>query len=114
MCSSDLLAQVMNLAVDGDCTAVLRERNIAPRAGWNAERCAVVDDLCVVAARALKLEVEDPDDPASYWEALREYGLPVDTVLPPRAPRVPSPVLLESEAREFLTRGLAARTYSPR
>lgn len=81
---------------------------IEPLDGWQPNDCADLDDLCVVAARALNLKVEKPGDPASYEQALREDGLPVDTLLPARIPAAPPPLLLESEVRSFFLTGYAA------
>ena len=86
-------------------TAALAKLAIEPLDGWQPNECATLDDMCVIVARALNLKVEKPDDPVSYAQALRDEGLPVDTLLPARIPDAPSPVLLESEARAFFLAG---------
>jgi hypothetical protein len=103
-----LLAQAFHLRGSGDCEEELSRRDVEPLGGWEGAECATVDDLCVTVARALGLEVADPDDPAQYRQVLAEFGLPVDRVLPPRARTGRPPWLLDREVREFLSRGLAA------
>ncbi|MCG3148090.1 MAG: hypothetical protein PCFJNLEI_01532 [Verrucomicrobiae bacterium] len=92
----------------------LTNRQIEPLKGWQAEDCLTVDDLCVVVARALKLVVTDDQDPYSYVLAVRQAGLPVDSVLPRRRRESVPALVLESEARLFLARGYAARLPSSR
>jgi hypothetical protein len=89
-------------------SAALAKLAIEPLDGWQPNECATLDDLCVVVARALNLKVERPDDPVSYAQALRDEGLPVDTLLPARIADAPPPLLLESEARAFFVTGYAA------
>jgi len=103
-----LLAQALNLSGAADCIQALRERNVEPLGGWDGQQCATVDVFCVALGRALELEVENPADPGQYWQALAEFGLPVDQVLPPRPETGSSVILLDREAREFLSRGLGA------
>lgn len=81
---------------------------IEPLDGWHPNDCTDLDDFCAVVARALNLKVEKPDNPASYEQALRDEGLPVDTLLPTRIPDAPAPLLLESEVRSFFVTGYAA------
>lgn len=54
------------------------------------------------------VNVANPHNPLSHLAALRNYGLPVDTLLPPTADKNKSPLLLEDEVLEFLSQGLAA------
>ncbi len=103
-----LLAQALSLSGGGDCINVLEVRNVEPLGGWDGRQCATVDDFCAVVGRALGLEVEDPDDPVSYRQALTEFGFSTDLLLPPNSETGPSVILLDREAREFLSRGLAA------
>jgi hypothetical protein len=103
-----LLAQALNMSGAADCIQALRERNVEPLGGWDGQQCATVDVFCVALGRALELEVENPADPSQYWQALAEFGLPVDQVLPPRPETGSSVILLDREAREFLSRGLGA------
>jgi hypothetical protein len=110
---ASLLIAAMELRVAGSKspnanTAALAKLAIEPLDGWQPNECATLDDLCVVVARALNLKVEKPDDPVSYAQALRDEGLPVDTLLPARIPNAPPPLLLESETRTFFLTGYAA------
>lgn len=108
-----LLATVMELGVDTGksldaSSKELSKLAIEPLDGWQPNDCATLDDLCVAVARALNLKVEKPDDPVSYAQALRDEGLPVDTLLPARIPDGPPPLLLEPEVRAFFLTGYAA------
>jgi hypothetical protein len=110
---ANMLVAVMDLRLDADKspnanTVALTKLAIEPLDGWQPNECLTLDDFCVAVARALNLKVEKPDDPASYAQALRDEGLPVDTVLPARPPEGPSLLLLESEARAFFLAGYAA------
>ncbi len=87
---------------------------IEPLDGWQSNDCTNLDDLCVAVARALNLKVENPSAPASYEQALREEGLPVDTLLPARIPGASPPLLFESEVRAFFLAGYAAPLPSSR
>ncbi len=114
-----LLALAMELQFDAknsvDAYVVeLSKFAIEPLGGWRADKCATLDDLCVAAARALNVKVESPADPVSYLQALRDDGLPVDTLLPPRIEGADPPLLLESEVRAFFTAGYAAPLSSSR
>ncbi len=114
-----LVATAMELAsgVAGStssCATALSQRAIEPLDGWRLEQCATVDDLYVVAARAVGLRVAEPADPRSYGMALRDAGLAVDTVLPECVPGAPAPFLVEEEARRFLEVGYAAPLSSSR
>ncbi|MEI6084151.1 MAG: hypothetical protein WCS70_07600 [Verrucomicrobiota bacterium] len=112
-----MLADVLGVEINGSADAPSRElakRNIEPFGGWAGDECLTVDDLCVVVARALNLKVEAPDDPYSYVQAVRNDGLPVDSVLPRRRKESEPAVLLEAEVRIFLARGYAARMPSGR
>ena len=114
-----LLTQAMDLrfdtkkSVDPD-TEGLSKLTIEPLGGWHPDQCATLDDLCVVVARALNLKVDSPADPGSYLQALRDDGLPVDTLLPARVEGGDPPVLLEREVREFFAAGYAAPLPSSR
>jgi hypothetical protein len=90
----------------------LANLGVQPLDGWVADDCVTSDDLCVVVARALNLKVEKPDNPYSYVQAVRNDGLPVDSVLPRRTKESIPVVLLESEVRLFLARGYVARMPS--
>jgi hypothetical protein len=109
-----LLGQAMDLGLDGKKTseAYITEFGklaIEPLGGWQPGKCTSLDDFCVTVARALNLKIEFPDDPVSYCQALRDDGLPVDTLLPPRSDvNNPPPVLLESEVKSFFAHGYAA------
>jgi hypothetical protein len=105
------LARALEMEVEGQgvmtVTKALSAVGIEPLGGWRTAECTTLDDFCVAVARALALPVTDTDDPASYQQALRDAGLPVDAVLPARGKdRVP--VLLAAEVRLFLTQGYAA------
>lgn len=89
------------------CTDALTASGITPLEGWDADRCATVDDLCVVLARVMQVNVPKSIDPADYWQALRDQGVAVDAILPERIPKEPSPLLLEDEARALLSTGFA-------
>lgn len=107
-----LFAQAMELRFDTKKFADpdmdgLSKLAIEPLGGWHPDNCATLDDLCVAVARALNLKVESPTDPGSYWQALRDDGLPVDTLLPARVEGVDPPVLLEREVRAFFAAGYA-------
>ena len=93
---------------DSACIHQLERLGIAPLTAWDAQDCASLDDLAVVVAQALHLEVEGPDDPRSYLEALRKHGLPVDSLLPERPVKDDPPLLLPAEVRRFFAQGLAA------
>jgi hypothetical protein len=114
-----LLTRAMELSVEPEitvdpCIAALTQRGIEPLAGWQPARCATVDDFCVAVARALNLNVDNANDPASYRQALRDEGLPVDTLLPQsRGPEAPV-YLLEREVRAFLATAHAAPLRSNR
>lgn len=97
----------VNLTADKS-VALLTKLAIEPLGGWQKDKCATLDDLGVAVARALGLRVENPTEPASYTQALRDFGLPVDTVLPVRPPQGPAPVLTAEQVREFFLLGLAA------
>jgi hypothetical protein len=108
-----LLARAMELRVDAGAApaqvaAELGKLAIEPLNGWQTGRCATLDDLSVAVSRALNLAVENPSDPAAYTQALREFGLPVDTLLPARPPQGEAPPLTEPEVRAFFAHGLAA------
>ena len=109
-----LLGQAMDLRLGGKksteaYTAELGKLAIEPLGGWQPQKCMSLDDFCVAVARALSLKVEAPDDPTSYCQALRDDGLPVDTLLPARGDaNNPPPLLLESEVRSFFAQGYAA------
>lgn len=103
-----LLAQVMGLeSATKSPMQVLAQSAIEPLNGWNAEACVTLDTFCVVIARALKLKVAAPAEPASYIQAVRDDGLPVEPLLRHR-------VLFESEVRLFLAQGYAAPLPSSR
>jgi len=108
-----LLMQAIELSDEADLSAEksvaeLTKLAIEPLGGWQAGKCATLDDLSVAVARALGLRVENPRDPVSYTQALRDFGLPVDTVLPARPPQGATPVLTADQVREFFLLGLAA------
>jgi len=109
-----LLGRAMDIGLDESrsadaYTSELGKLAIEPLAGWQPEKCVTLDDFCVVVARALNLKIESPDDPASYIQALRDDGLPVDSLLPPRGDvNNPAPVLLAPEVRNFFAHGYAA------
>lgn len=108
-----LLARAMQVQIDDvaapeEWFAKLAELTVEPLGGWRAGKCATVDDVCVTAARAMRLKVADPDQPESYVQALRNEGLAVDTLLPERPPEGPSPYVVESEVRAFFASGYAA------
>jgi len=108
-----LVARAMDLGLGlqgtaAGCAAALTQRAIEPLDGWQPEQCATVDDLYVVVARVLSLRVAEPADPRSYGWALRDAGLPVDTVLPAGAPDAAPPLLVEEEVRQFLEYGYTA------
>lgn len=116
-----LLAAAMGLVTSGDANgiAALTKLHIEPLGGWQPAACATVADLHVITALALHLEVDDPDKAADYAQALRNEGLPVDTLLPAVGNWDSPPRLLPAEARAFLANGLAAplptsRHYMPR
>jgi hypothetical protein len=109
-----LLGQAMDLGLNGKKTseAYITEFGklaIEPLGGWQPQKCTSLDDFCVTVARALNLKVDATDDPASYCQALRDDGLPVDTLLPGRGDvNNPPPLLLESEVKSFFAHGYAA------
>jgi hypothetical protein len=109
-----LLGRAMDIGMDDSqspeaYTAELGKLAIEPLGGWQPDKCATLDDFCVVVARALNLKIESPDDPASYIQALRDDGLPVDTMLPPRGDiNNPPPLLLEPEVCNVFAHGYAA------
>ena len=94
--------------------AALAKLAVEPLGGWQAGKCATVDNVYVACARAMRLKVKDQNDPLSYGEALREEGLGVDTLLPERDPKLDPPFVLDSEVRAFLTSGYAAPLPSAR
>ena len=97
-----LLVQVMGLeTITNTPIQALTQAAVEPLGGWHAEGCVTLDALCVVVARALKLKVAVPTEPASYVQAVRDSGLPVEPLLHHR-------VLFESEVRLFLAQGYAA------
>ena len=103
-----LLAQVMGLeSATNTPMQALAQAAVEPLTGWNAEACVTLDTFCVVIARALKLKVAVPTEPASYIQAVRDDGLPVEPLLRHR-------VLFESEVRLFLAQGYAAPLPSSR
>ncbi len=106
-----LLIQAMELEVGDDpaaipCTERLARREITPWEDWDATRCVTVEDFAVVVARALALPVEDPDDPASYLQAMRDEGLPVGLLLPGTR-TAPATSVTEEQARAFFASGYA-------
>lgn len=107
-----LVGQAMELpAAEGEsiagCIDALTAAGIAPLSGWHREQCATVDDLCVLLAKVMTLDVSEPDDPGAYWDALRLHGIAVDMILPERVAKTPSPPLLETEAIAILSTGIA-------
>ena len=103
-----LLAQVMGLEITTNTPMqALTQAEIEPLTGWHAESCVTLDTFCVVIARALKLKVAAPTEPASYVAAVRDEGLPVEPLLRHR-------ILFESEVRLFLAQGYAAPLPSSR
>jgi len=112
-----MLTEVMGVETGGNADSPSRELAklaIEPLGGWIGDGCLTVDDLCVVVARALNLKVEKPEDPYSYVQAVRNDGLPVDSVLPRRRQEAEPALLLEAEVRSFLARGYAAHLPSGR
>lgn len=110
-----LISKAMELPVGeansaSACIDKLTAAGIAPLDGWERAQCATVDDLCVVLAQVMKLEIPDPEEPSVYWQALRTHGIAVDTLLPEHIPKVPSPPLLKSEAIAILSTGIAGVT----
>ncbi len=109
-----LLGRAMDLGLDVGKSpeayaAELGKLAIEPLGGWQPDKCATLDDFCVVVARALNLKIESPDDPASYIQALRDDGLPVDTMLPARGDiNNPPPLLLEPEVCNVFAHGYTA------
>ena len=91
-----------------DCVAELTKLGIAPLGGWQPEKGANLDDLCVILVRALKLSADSTDDPASCCQMLREQGLPIDAAFPGRSIRGDAPWLLDEEVRSFFAEGYAA------
>jgi hypothetical protein len=110
---ANLLVQAMGLKVDVERAPEkgieeLTKLTIAPRDGWQADRCTNLDDLCVVLAAALNLNVAAPGDPAACCQAVREAGLPIDSLLPARGRATQPPLLQESDVRRFFATGYAA------
>lgn len=95
-----LVVRALALPGDGDCVQRLQQRNVAPLRGWDPPACATADDVCVVLVRALGVVVQHPDDPEEYRAALRQYGLLIETKLPPGNTTVSEP-----EVRELLATG---------
>jgi hypothetical protein len=91
-----------------DFMKALARLAVEPLHGWQPGKCVTVDDVYVACARAMNLKVNDPRDPLSYAQALRDEGLGVDTLLPERDPQLDPPYVLDSEARALLTTGYAA------
>lgn len=113
----DRLAELMVLAMGRESATPLKDltkESIEPLNGWSAEACVTVDDFCVVVARVMKLKPADGEDPYEYVLAVRQAGLPVDSVLPRRPRGVNPPVLVEAEVRRFLMYGFAAQPASAR
>ncbi len=103
-----LLVQVMDLdTVTNTPIQALTQAAVEPLNGWHAEACVTLDTFCVVIARVLKLKVAATAEPASYVQAVRDSGLPVEPLLHHR-------VLFESEVRLFLSQGYAAPLASSR
>ena len=92
----------------------LTKQGLEPLGGWKPNRCATVDDLCVLAAGLATITVPAPAEPDGYVRACRQNSLPVDTLLPKRQSDVEPPVVLESEARAFFSRGFAVPLTSSR
>lgn len=112
--AAGMLAQMLGVATE-KAVAVLGGRQIEPLGGWQPAESLTVDDFCVAVARALALKVEEAEEPASYAQALRDAGLPVDQFLPPRTVGVPV-YLLAREVRAFLAAGRMAplqRAFAP-
>jgi hypothetical protein len=107
-----LLAQAMELVVDAReetvACAELTQKGVVPPGGWQPPKCMTVDDFYVVAVKVLNLTAEPVDDPAVCGRLLREAGLAVDSILPPRIAGRALP-LHEAEVRAFLAAGRAAR-----
>lgn len=107
-----LLARAMGLVEElttpEAAQQLLEQRQIGPSDGWQPEACLSLDTFARVVTQALRLKVRAPDGPAAYLGALREYGLPVDTLLPESNGSPGGPWLLEAEVIEFLSQGLAA------
>ena len=103
-----LLVQVMDLeTVTNTPMQALTQAAVEPLNGWHAEACVTLDSFCVVIARVLKLKVAEPTEPASYVQAVRDSGLPLEPLLHHR-------ILFESEVRLFLSQGYAAPLASSR
>ena len=108
-----MLSRAMDLklvepATPDEVIHALTRLAVEPLRGWQLGRCVTVDDVYVACARAMNLQVKDPQDPLSYGEALRDEGLGVDVLLPERDPHLDPPYVLDSEVREFLMTGYAA------
>jgi hypothetical protein len=113
-----LLARAVGLDGGAGETVVVKAlsaRQIEPLGGWQLAQCLSLDDFVVAVARALALEVADPEDPSSCLQALREAGFAVDQMLPPRKTGLPV-YLAEQEVRAFLAAGRVTplqRAYAP-
>ena len=107
-----LLVRAMGLEADDGVNAmqILTKQEIAPLTGWHTENCITLGDFCVVIAKVLHLKITAPDAVGSYIQAVRNDGLPVDS-LPARQPQE---VLRESAVRTFLAYGYAAPLPSSR
>jgi hypothetical protein len=116
---AELLRKAMDFAPDPqkptrNATDELARFAIEPLRGWKPDECVTLDDLCVTIARALNLKVLTPNDPVSCCQALRDEGLPVDTLFPRRLEGADPPLLIETEIRAFLSKGYAAPLPSSR
>jgi hypothetical protein len=114
-----MLAHAMDLKLDekatpDDCLKALAKLAVEPLSGWQAGKCATVDDVYVACARAMNLKVKDAQDPLSYAQALRDEGIGVDTLLPERDPQLDPPYVVDSEVRALLATGYAAPLPSAR
>ncbi len=107
-----LLVRAMGLEADDGVNAmqVLTKQEVAPLTGWHTESCITLGDFCVVIAKVLHLKITAPGEVASYIQAVRNDGLPVDSLMAHQ----PQEVLRESAVRTFLADGYAAPLPSSR
>jgi len=63
-----------------ECFDILMKNGVSPKDVWESDKPVTREDLAMIVIKAMGQEdsVENPDDPASWVEALQAMGVPID------------------------------------